>query len=846
MMPQIDHGDRKGREHGAGASPVQRVGWYGRTALVTCLLVVTALGVGVSRAAAETPAGPSELTQLIAVDAREVAPELLLQLGADPWQRDGDRLVFRVTPALTDYLAGRGLLFEVVCEDVYAAWEAQQARRLVPQAEDFTTYHDLTAAEAVLSRLAANHADLVVLETIGRSVQDRPIRALRVSSNAVLTDAEKPAVAILGCHHAREWISVEVPLYFAEYLVENYLKNGDVTRLLNYAEVWIVPIVNPDGFVYSWNVDRWWRKNRRVNDDGTFGVDVNRNYDYMFGGAGASDNPGDATYHGPAPFSEPETRTVRDLLNGTTSGRTFAGALSYHNYSQVIIYPWGHTTQPVENVSEYERVAGRMAVLINAEHSDVQYDYVAGQASVLLYLVNGDLVDWGHGALGIMALTVEVRPRGYPYFALPEEQIIPTCVENLPAFLYFAADRAIPGAAELDGDADGFLDDDDDCPASPGGAPVDEMGCAETEQDLDGDGVPNALDLCRDSLPGQQVDSTGCRLPTLFRLSVTSNAASVEIEVSPRDIDAATKGAAGPAGFVREYAVPTNLVLTAPLESEGRRFVHWVTNGAVVAEGQNTIAIAAAEDVSVDAVYRLPVGARIEGPARLPDEVADNVACVADFTVQIVYDDGALFPADGDAAWSLDNPNLGTLVAPGKLLAYNVSAAAGEIVGTLNATVALGANALAAEPLTVRVFDAETRWPWCTELTLGGPAEVASPAPATFVPTVQFELGPAPEVTAQTVAWALLTPAGEALAEPPAKLSAGLLTTEWVADDTPVLVRATYANDDGTTCSADLPVTILAGDPADRPRPAGVCGALGLLPVIGLPVGMAAYRLRRR
>ena len=805
-------------------------------------------GAGLTLAAAQSDT-EFPFRFVISLDPAVLPPAEVLALGADPFGRAPDgRLYFRVSREILDELTARDLPFALEEEDIYAAWERQRAKRAEPRGVPFGDYHDLAAAEAIMFRLAQEYPDLAALEIIGTSIEGRSIYALRLSDNAEEIDLNEPAVLVVGCHHAREWISVEVPLYFADYLLNNYLKDGVVTRLLNYTEIWIVPVLNPDGFHYSWTTDRWWRKNRRNNGDGTVGVDINRNYGYEFVGEGSSTDPASATYRGPSAFSEPETQAMRNLLDGTTFSRTFRGGLSYHNYSQVIIFPWGYTYDQVENVQEYEWVSGNMVNLINADHSNPQHDYVAGQGSHLLYNTNGDLGDWVHGTLGIMALTVELRPNGPPYFELPADEIIPTCVENLPAFLFFAEKRMIPDLVDSDGDGDGFVDEDDYCIDSPAGVAVDLTGCAATEQDLDEDGVENTDDVCADSLPAQQVDSTGCRVTPLFSVEITANIESVDIDVQPADIDAYEEGNTGTGGFVREYATEETLILTAPRIVRSNIFGHWLVNGEAKQAKQNGIFVTGVEDVTAQAVYIVPVGVRITGPVRMPDKY-NGINFLAQYTLEVIYSDDSFEEVEEGVTWTLETEDVGTLTETGELAVYDVSAEEGEVTGTVSASVDFGDGLLEAEPFEFIVFDADTQDPWCTEVTLEGPAQVASLAEATFEATVAFEEGPVPEVNPAALDWDLLPPAAEELDTLPASISdAGVLTTLWVAQDTPIVVRGMYPNADGTVCTAELTVTILAGADNGGPGPGtgAACGALGFVSLFGMGLGLAVLRSWRR
>ncbi len=293
-------------------------------------------------------------------------------------------------------------------------------------------YHSYKELETDLKALQANYPQLARVHIIGKSVEGRNIYALKVSDN-VSQDEEEADTLFLGCHHAREWISVEVPYLLGKHLVENYATDTEVRRLVNQSEVWIIPLVNPDGLEYSIYYYRYWRKNRRLNADGSYGVDLNRNYGYLWGfdNEGSSPEPSSAVYRGQAPFSEPETRAIRDFF----LSKNFRALVSYHSYSQIILYPWGYTTTPSAKDSVLREMAARMAELMAPVNGRV-YSY--GQAGASLYLTNGDTTDWAFGVAEIPAFTIELPPidqLGGGFFN-PEADIQAIFRENLPAALY--------------------------------------------------------------------------------------------------------------------------------------------------------------------------------------------------------------------------------------------------------------------------------------------------------------------------------------------------------------------------------------------------------------------------
>jgi hypothetical protein len=292
-------------------------------------------------------------------------------------------------------------------------------------------YHSYKELEADLKSLESAHPSIVDLHTIGTSLEDRNIYAVKISDN-VDRDEEEAGVLFLGCHHAREWISLEVPFLLARRLAEGYEGDPAIRELVDRSEIWIVPLLNPDGLEYSINVYRYWRKNRRANADGTFGVDLNRNYGYMWGrdDQGSSAEPDAGDYRGVSAFSEPETRAVRDLF----LGRNFLAAVSYHSYSQSILYPWGFTDIPTGKDDLLRGLGLEMAGLIQTVNGR---SYACGPAASSLYVTNGDLADWTFGVSGIPSYTIELPPVDIQHggFFNAEDEIEGVFRENLPAML---------------------------------------------------------------------------------------------------------------------------------------------------------------------------------------------------------------------------------------------------------------------------------------------------------------------------------------------------------------------------------------------------------------------------
>lgn len=275
----------------------------------------------------------------------------------------------------------------------------------LPQRRGFpsgdSAFHDYQETKAALDNLVKQYPGIVQSIEIGKSLEGRALMGVRLSSSQVPDSL--PTSILMGCHHAREHLSVEIPLMAAKYLAENYSTNARIRKLLDTREVWIVPMINPDGAEYDIASGRYkyWRKNRRPNGDGTYGVDLNRNYGKGWGGEGASSSTSSDIYHGPSAFSEPETQAVRDF---TRSRKRATTMISFHTFSELVLWPWGHTNSEVANKADrevFQKIGKKMAT----------WNGYRPMKSSGLYVASGDTTDWAYDELGIFAFTFELSPR---------------------------------------------------------------------------------------------------------------------------------------------------------------------------------------------------------------------------------------------------------------------------------------------------------------------------------------------------------------------------------------------------------------------------------------------------
>jgi Zinc carboxypeptidase/Secretion system C-terminal sorting domain len=203
--------------------------------------------------------------------------------------------------------------------------------------------HD-EALQQVL-QLVADHPDLVSgPDTIGYTLENRPMWAFKISDNPGVDEDDEGEVFINGCIHAREVITPMVILNFANLLTDNYGTNQRITDIVDGREIWLMPIVNVDGYVYNEEHNPlgggMWRKNRRVVDDIVRGVDLNRNFPtgWAFDDNTSSPNPPSETYRGASAASEPETQVIMDFVNA----HEFNLSVNYHAYMNVTFIPMGY------------------------------------------------------------------------------------------------------------------------------------------------------------------------------------------------------------------------------------------------------------------------------------------------------------------------------------------------------------------------------------------------------------------------------------------------------------------------------------------------------------------------
>ncbi|KAL7740261.1 hypothetical protein ACLKA6_014523 [Drosophila palustris] len=287
----------------------------------------------------------------------------------------------------------------------------------------WTRYHNLAEIEAWLDEILATYPDVTEGFIIGKSYEGRNIRGLKISYNA-----DNPGVFIESNIHAREWITSATATWFINQLLSS---KDDLIRELAESHDWyIVPVLNVDGFVYTHEKDRLWRKTRQPSSTSScIGVDPNRNYDvHWMENGGASDDPCASDYAGPHPFSEPEIKAMSEYL-GSIKDKVNV-FLAFHSYSQLLLSPYGHTAEEFpDNFDDMMKVAKAYADAVRALPYGTVYDY--GSSADKLYTASGSANDWAYQEGIPISYTVEFRDTGRFGFVLPPAFIIPNAEETL-------------------------------------------------------------------------------------------------------------------------------------------------------------------------------------------------------------------------------------------------------------------------------------------------------------------------------------------------------------------------------------------------------------------------------
>ena len=366
--------------------------------------------------------------------------EIVAELGIPLDHVTGKKGVFLdliVTENEAVELLSKGLNIDIIVHDLSAHYKSRNNHSPVRNfplgsMQGNYTWDELNTR---FDELHSSYPNLISDRTvIGQSIEGRDIWAFKVSDNPN-NDEDEPEVLYTGLTHSREPLSMMNLFYFVQQIVEQYGIDPELSYLTNNREMWFIPVINPDGYVYNESIEPngggMHRKNRLDTNCGNGtgrGVDLNRNYGYGWGAndTGSSPDPCSATYRGESSFSEPETQAVRDFI----LSRNFKDVLHYHSFSNVYIHAYGDASLPDEPDLTTLREIGNEMARYNGYPSGTGFEVIG-------YTVNGDAVDWTYGGQNIIAYTPEVGTQSQGFWP-SEDDVTPLCEDQLYANKIFS------------------------------------------------------------------------------------------------------------------------------------------------------------------------------------------------------------------------------------------------------------------------------------------------------------------------------------------------------------------------------------------------------------------------
>ena len=271
---------------------------------------------------------------------------------------------------------------------------------------------------------ARDNRGIAKLVQLGTTYQGRELLALKLTAGARgVRDGRRPAVLYSSTQHAREWIANEVNRRLMNWYIDRWrAEDPEIKQLLETTELWFILVANPDGYEYTFDVERLWRKNLRDNNnDGEItvgdGVDPNRNFPnhFKYDEEGSSSITSSDTYRGPAAVSEPETQAMKGLLDRIG----FEFQVNWHSNGQWLLYAEGwQIATPTADDPIYFALSG------NLDRPAIR-DFHPGLSSDVLYVTNGETTDYAHASTGALAWTPELSA-GCPNcgFVFPDDEAL--------------------------------------------------------------------------------------------------------------------------------------------------------------------------------------------------------------------------------------------------------------------------------------------------------------------------------------------------------------------------------------------------------------------------------------
>ncbi|CAH2094778.1 unnamed protein product [Euphydryas editha] len=327
---------------------------------------------------------------------------------------------------LEDILQKNEIKYEIVMQNIQEAIDEEIVNTFTRSGirnMEWNAYYNLNDINGWLDDLVATYPNTVSRIIGGVSYEGRDIRGIKISHGS-----GRRAIFIESGIHAREWISPATTCYIInELLTSNHTETRAAARDYDW---YIFPVTNPDGYIWSHEQFRMWRKNRQPYGT-NFGVDLNRNWNNNWLVAGSSSNPALDTYAGPGPFSEPETRSLSSYIQSI--GDQIDMYIATHSFGHLLLLPFGNSTEPYGNYHDAMNIGRRAMGALSVRYGTM---YRTGNIAEAIYRATGGSVDWVKEQIKVPLVYVyEFRDNGTYGFLLPPSQILPNSEEVMDSLL---------------------------------------------------------------------------------------------------------------------------------------------------------------------------------------------------------------------------------------------------------------------------------------------------------------------------------------------------------------------------------------------------------------------------
>ncbi|KAM4042212.1 mast cell carboxypeptidase A-like [Anomaloglossus baeobatrachus] len=325
---------------------------------------------------------------------------------------------------IAELLEHEGIKYKIIFHDLQKVID-NQFNKENKSKKVSTRYREWKEIAMWAYSISINYPNLASIVQIGESFEGRPMLVLKIGNQK---SAKKGVFLECGIH-AREWISPAFCQWFVMEAIKTYGKDKEMTKLLDSLIFHVLPVLNVDGYVFTWTDDRFWRKNRAPTPiDKCFGTDLNRNFNVSWNGIGFIGEPCSEGYGGTAPESSPEIKALVAYIRENI--QSLKAYISVHAFSQLLLYPYGYTEEMPPNHKKLDEIAKSA---VKALHSLYNTNYTYGPIYTTIYPASGSSIDWIYDEGIKYSFGFELRDEGLFGFLLPEHDIEPTCRETMLA-----------------------------------------------------------------------------------------------------------------------------------------------------------------------------------------------------------------------------------------------------------------------------------------------------------------------------------------------------------------------------------------------------------------------------